>query len=225
MSKSKGNVVTPMGLLEEHGSDAVRYWAAKGGPGVDTAFDAGQMKVGRRLAIKLLNASKFVLAKTEPAGPVTEAIDRGMLQRLASLVREVTQSLEAYDYAAALRETEAFFWTFCDDYIELRQAPARRRRAGLRRRRARRPRPRWSCSCELLAPFLPFVTEEVWSWWREGSIHRSAWPAAGEIEALAGPAGPEDADVPARVRDHGAPPFQAIRPRPGIRRARARSRT
>ena len=77
MSKSKGNVVTPMGLLEEHGSDAVRYWAAKGGPGVDTAFEPGQMKVGRRLAIKLLNASKFVLGKTAPRGPVTEAVDRG----------------------------------------------------------------------------------------------------------------------------------------------------
>ena len=90
MSKSKGNVVTPMGLLEEHGSDAVRYWAAKGGPGVDTAFDAGQMQVGRRLAIKLLNASKFVLGKTEPAGPVTHPVDRGMLTRLADVVRTST---------------------------------------------------------------------------------------------------------------------------------------
>ncbi|HET9269922.1 MAG TPA: valine--tRNA ligase, partial [Vicinamibacterales bacterium] len=119
MSKSKGNVVTPMGLLDEHGSDAVRYWAARGGPGVDTAFDPGQMKVGRRLAIKVLNASKFVLAKTEPAGAVTEAIDRGMLRRLADLVRGVTASLDDYDYAAALRDTETFFWMFCDDYLEL----------------------------------------------------------------------------------------------------------
>src|SRR4029077_15639426 len=79
MSKSKGNVVTPMGLLEEHGSDGVRYWAASARPGTDTAFDTGQMKVGRRLAIKLLNASKFVLANPEPRGEVTAAVDRGFL--------------------------------------------------------------------------------------------------------------------------------------------------
>src|SRR6185436_13087844 len=100
MSKSKGNVVTPMALLEEHGSDAVRYWAAKGGPGVDTAFEPGQMKVGRRLAIKLLNASKFVLSKTEPAGPVSEPLDRAMLVRLAGVVASASESLDSYDYAA-----------------------------------------------------------------------------------------------------------------------------
>ncbi len=86
MSKSKGNVVTPMALLDEHGSDAVRYWAAKGGPGVDTAFEPGQMKIGRRLAIKILNASKFVLARTEPQGPITEPLDRAMLSRLRTVV-------------------------------------------------------------------------------------------------------------------------------------------
>ena len=129
MSKSKGNVVTPMALLEEHGSDAVRYWAAKGGPGVDTAFEPSQMKVGRRLAIKLLNASKFVLSKTEPRGAatgVTEVLDRGMLDRLARVTDTATRDLDAYDYAAALRDTEEFFWWFCDDYIEL----VKRRRAG-----------------------------------------------------------------------------------------------
>ena len=89
MSKSKGNVVTPMALLEEHGSDGVRYWAASGRPGTDTAFDPGQMKVGRRLAIKLLNASRFALMQAEPRGPITEPLDRGMLTALAALGRRI----------------------------------------------------------------------------------------------------------------------------------------
>jgi valyl-tRNA synthetase len=182
MSKSKGNVVTPMGLLEQHGSDAVRYWAAKGGPGVDTAFDAGQMQVGRRLAIKLLNASKFVLGKTAPVGAVTHALDRGMLTRLADLVRGATNNLDQYDYTAALRETETFFWWFCDDHIE----HVKRRRAGDGPGAASATA---SCATalavmlRLFAPFVPFVTDEVWSWWREGSIHQAPWPTDTEILA------------------------------------------
>jgi valyl-tRNA synthetase len=185
MSKSKGNVVTPLALLEEHGSDAVRYWAAKGGPGVDTAFDPGQMKVGRRLAIKLLNASKFVLSKTEPVGAVTEAIDRGMLFWLRDVVGEAGADLAQYDYGAALRTTEAFFWGFCDDYIEL----AKRRRAGSEAGAAsanRAAQTALSVMLRLFAPYLPFVTEEVWSWWQEGSIHHASWPTAGEVEAVLG---------------------------------------
>ncbi len=182
MSKSKGNVVTPMALLEEHGSDAVRYWAAKGGPGVDTAFEPGQMKVGRRLAIKLLNASKFVLARTEPIGPVTEPIDLGMLGELVALEQKVTDSLDAYDYAAALRDIEAFFWTFCDYYIELVK---RRRQADDAAARSAISASRIALSAVLrmFAPFTPFVTEEVWSWWQTGSIHQAQWPATSLPEA------------------------------------------
>jgi valyl-tRNA synthetase len=179
MSKSKGNVVTPMALLEEHGSDAVRYWAAKGGPGVDTAFDSGQMKVGRRLAIKLLNASKFVLSKIEPPGQVTEALDRGMLQRLERLVASSTKHLEEYDYAAALRETEEFFWWFCDDYIEL--VKRRRAREGAEgASAATAAATALSVLLRLFAPFLPFVTEEIWSWWHDRSIHHALWPTVDE---------------------------------------------
>jgi valyl-tRNA synthetase len=182
MSKSKGNVVTPMALLQEHGSDAVRYWAAKGGPGVDTAFDAGQMQVGRKLAIKLLNASRFVLGKTAPTGPVTQAIDRGMLTRLAELMRTTTAHFDAYDYTAALREAETFFWWFCDDHIE----HVKRRRSGEDDAAASA-----TASCltalsvmlRLFAPFVPFVTEEVWSWWQDGSVHRAAWPTDAEVHA------------------------------------------
>jgi valyl-tRNA synthetase len=207
MSKSKGNVVTPMGLLEEHGSDAVRYWAARGGPGVDTAFDAGQMKIGRRLAIKLLNASKFVLTKTTPSGPVTEALDRGMLWRLADLVRHVSRHLDAYDYASALRETEDLFWWFCDDYIEL----VKRRRVADDAAAASAVTASTralSVLLRLFAPFLPFVTEEVWSWWQTGSVHRAPWPTAEEVvDGLADASQADDhtasraaSDVTARIR-------------------------
>ena len=128
MSKSKGNVVTPLPLLEQHGADAVRYWAAGGRPGTDTAVDEGQMKVGRRLAIKVLNASRFALGRladedgtvvAPPIGRSPLPIDRAMLARLAAVVDEATAAFEAYDYARALERTEAFFWSFCDDYLEL----------------------------------------------------------------------------------------------------------
>src|SRR4051812_16090195 len=182
MSKSKGNVVTPMGLLEEHGSDGVRYWAASGRSGTDTAFDPGQMKVGRRLAIKLLNASKFVLVNPGPHGPVTAAIDRGLLTSLAAIVRQSTADLEQYHYTRVLEVTETFFWSFCDDYLELvkgrrygDQGPDLAASANAALLTA------LSTMLRLFAPFLPFVTEEVWSWWREGSVHQAQWPTADEV--------------------------------------------
>ena len=120
MSKSKGNVVTPMGLLEEHGADGVRYWAASARPGTDTAFDPAQMKVGRRLAIKLLNAAKFVLARSEPRGPITHPLDAGILTNLAVARSRIHRAArDDYDYAWVLQHTETFFWDFCDNYLEL----------------------------------------------------------------------------------------------------------
>ena len=188
MSKSKGNVVTPMALLEEHGSDGVRYWAANARPGTDTTFDPGQMKVGRRLATKILNASRFALLQAEPRGAVTAPLDKGMLLNLASLVRFATQKLDDYDYASALNEIEKSFWTFCDDYIELVKS---RRYGDFGEESAASANTALAAALEtylrLFAPYLPFVTEEVWSWWRAGSVHRAMWPTPGELERAAGP--------------------------------------
>jgi valyl-tRNA synthetase len=184
MSKSKGNVVTPSDLFDQYGSDAVRYWAACARPGVDTAFSEEQMKVGRKLATKLLNLSKFVLGagEADASAVPSDLVDQAMLSRLADVVEEATTALEQFDYARALERTEAFFWWFCDDYVELVKTRAygetqdsSSARVSLRRA--------LSILQRLLAPMLPFATEEVWSWWQSGSIHRTNWPTSNETLA------------------------------------------
>jgi valyl-tRNA synthetase len=186
MSKSKGNVVTPMHLLEEYGADAARYWAASGRPGTDTAFDPKQMKVGRRLAVKLLNASKFALTDLPAAAEsLTHPLDRALIARLAAVVGEATDNFEQYDYARALERSETFFWWYCDYYLELvkgrryDQDPAVSASVSLALRTS------LSVFQRLFAPFLPFVCEEVWSWWQRGSVHRAPWPDTAELAAAA----------------------------------------
>lgn len=213
MSKSKGNVVVPNEPIDKFGADAVRYWAASAKLGLDATYDEGQMKIGRRLAIKLLNATKFALAigredehhhvgqaasaAWNPAD-VTDPLDRALMAKLAQVVEQATAALDDYEHAKALEVIESFFWQFCDDYIEL----VKNRAYGTADANGVAPAEadvRSACTtlgmaldafARLLAPYLPYAAEEVWSWMHEGegSVHRAAWPDAAVYRQAAGDA-------------------------------------
>ena len=216
MSKSKGNVVVPNEPIEKFGADAVRYWAAAARLGLDATYDIGQMKIGRRLAIKLLNATKFALAigredenhhvgaaaetSWNPAD-VTEPLDRAAMAKLALVVRQATEALEAYEHSKALEVIESYFWQFCDDYIEL----VKNRAYGTPDEQGNVPSEKAVKSARtalglgldafarLLAPYLPYASEEVWSWMHagSGSVHRAAWPVVNPYVEAATGASPE----------------------------------
>jgi len=210
MSKSKGNVVVPKEPIEKFGADAVRYWAAAARLGLDATYDVGQMKIGRRLAIKLLNATKFALAigredenhhvgspatATWNPADVTEPLDRAAMAKLAVVIRQATDNLESYEHSKALEVIESFFWQFCDDYIEL----VKNRAYGTPDEHGKVPSDKAVKSARtalglgldafarLLAPYLPYATEEVWSWMHagSGSVHHAAWPTPERYAAAA----------------------------------------
>ena len=183
MSKSKGNVVLPTEPLERHGTDAVRYWAASARLGTDAAYDEQQMRVGRRLAIKILNASKFALSRLagapDPSKPPAhiEPLDASMLGLLGEVVSAATQAFEHFDYARALEQTEAFFWRFCDDYLELVKTRAYGDPSSPSTASAHHGlHEALTIQLRLFAPFLPYAAEEAWSWFHDDSIHLAPWP-------------------------------------------------
>ncbi|MCG6922021.1 MAG: valine--tRNA ligase [Acidobacteria bacterium] len=191
MSKSKGNVVTPMHLLDEYGADAVRYWSLSARLGTDTAFDEKVLKVGRRLVTKVFNASKFVLAQSAPDGPVVRVLDVSFLARLQETVERATTLLEELDYAGALDAIERFFWSgFTDTYVEMVKSRARSETDAEGRASAVAAlQLGLKVVLRLLAPYLPYVTEEAWSWGfartqNAPSIHRAAWPSSEEFARL-----------------------------------------
>jgi valyl-tRNA synthetase len=174
MGKSAGNAESPTELLDRYGADAMRYWAAKARLGTDTTFDVAQVKVGRRLATKLLNATRFVLSFPEPSGRPAEPVDISFLAALNEAVDTATSAFETFEHSRALEITENVFWRFCDDYLEL----VKERAYGGCDSARSTLRQAISVLLRLSAPFQPFATEEAWSWFNAESVHAATWPSS-----------------------------------------------
>ena len=195
MSKSKGNILVPETLLEQHGADVIRYWAASSRLGADTAYSEDVVKNGKRLVNKLWNAAKFVsqhfdkipeadkkLDLDEVKGKICCDFDKYFLKQLSELVKIASAEFKGYEYAVAMEKIEQFFWpTFCDNYLEISKTRAYDEENS---------NPDGSLSArltlyhglktllKLFAPFMPHITEEIYQLlYNEDSIHaRGQWP-------------------------------------------------
>ncbi|MBN8614842.1 MAG: valine--tRNA ligase [Deltaproteobacteria bacterium] len=199
MSKSVGNVVTPMKLLEDYTADGVRYWAASARLGTDTAFDEKVLKVGKRLVTKLFNAGKYVLAQSAEGdvspGAIREEIDRAFIEELRGLVTKTTAAFDEFEYAQSLMLTEQFFWSrLTDSYLEIVKIRARGEVGDPASRRSAVATLRLALNVllRLFAPVVPYITEEVWSWvfadeTGQKHIHRAPWPTVAELASIPAP--------------------------------------
>jgi valyl-tRNA synthetase len=210
MSKSKGNVVTPVPIVEKHNADSTRYWAASARLGTDTVFDEGVFKIGKRLVTKLFNAGKFVLGQEGVEAPISTELDLAFAAALRRLVAQATRDFEDFNYAHVLQSTETFFWTrFTDTYLELAKPRARRYADGLCEDDAAAQasgsavaglRLGLDVLLRLFAPTLPYITEEVWSWSfaeERGAptIHKAPWPSESDFADIPEPANPASLDL------------------------------
>ena len=203
MSKSLGNAETPLPLIEQYGADSLRYWAGCARLGVDTKMDEQVFKVGKRLVTKIFNAGKFVLAQSGEIHPISHELDRAFAAELRGLVDRATASFDRFDHAGALHDAEGFFWArFTDTFLELAKARARGDLGDAPAQGSAVATLRLGLSVllRLLAPTLPYVTEEVWSWaFAEetgcASIHRSPWPGPADFEGLESPTDPDSLET------------------------------
>jgi len=193
MSKSKGNVVVPIDLIETYGADAVRYWAANARLGSDTAIDEQVFKVGKKLVVKLFNASKFVLNESVDqidTKKISEPLDLSLIYIFNKYLQRITDHMNKFAFAEALALLEDFFWNhFTDNYIELVKNRAKNKNEY---DKAVSGSVTLRIILEnillLFSPFIPMVTEEIWGWIYRGksaryrSIHLEEWPKEIKID-------------------------------------------
>lgn len=179
MSKSRGNIIAPEEILQEHGADAFRQWSAGGAAtGSDIMFSWNDVIAAQRFQTKLWNIARFVLiqlAKAEPTTEVSALADRWLLTRLSETAREVTAAMDGYQFDRGLRAIRDFAWNvFADDYIELAKgrlyADTVNRGSALSTLRIA-----LDALCRMLAPIAPFFAEECYSHLSSESVHAQPW--------------------------------------------------
>jgi len=195
MSKSKGNALSPEGLIEAYSADAVRYWAGKATLAQDTVYDENLFKIGKRLCAKIFNAGRFVKLQLKDqawAGyescfqKITQPIDQAWFFSLLETQKQALKFLENYQHSRALSLIEKQFWLFCDDYLELVKARAYQlcqEEEGLSATHSLDLS--LHLFLKLFAPYLPYVTEEIWlsRYSSSGqSLHQSLYLTKEELE-------------------------------------------
>jgi valyl-tRNA synthetase len=188
MSKSRGNVIEPQGMIEKYSADALRFWAASSKLGEDLAFKEKELVAGQKMVNKLWNASKFCLMHLEDfksplmsqksrsdfsghlkgcqKGKVTEIFDKWILSKLNKLIKESTEGFDDYGYSKIKTGVEKFFWhTFCDYYLEIvKDRLYNPKERGVKGRKSAQQGLYKSILnvLKLIAPIMPYVTEEIY---------------------------------------------------------------
>ena len=188
MSKSLGNGIDPLEMIEKYGCDALRMNMVTGNaPGNDMRFYVERCEAMRNFANKLWNASRYVLmnlsedAKNElPATDKLTIADKWVLSKLNNLIAEVTENLEKYELGVAVQKVYDFLWdSYCDWYIELTKARLYSEDAEQKQTALQVLVYVLDQTLRLLHPFMPFITEEIWqSLPHEGdALIVAQWPA------------------------------------------------
>ena len=184
MSKSLGNVIAPQQVLEKYGADALRYWAASSKLGEDFDYQEKDLITGKKFITKLLNATNFIfmnLKDYKPKKIELAATDRIFLSALNERIIKCTESFEKYEYSKAKSDADLFFWSFCDNYLEIIK---NRVYNGTKEEKESAFYTLYNSLLtilKLMAPFVPFATEEIYQqYFRKNekikSIHISEWP-------------------------------------------------
>ena len=212
MSKSLGNVIDPLELIKEYGTDALRFTLLTGStPGSDMNLSLKKVEANRNFANKIWNAGRLVTANIEQAQPIESAqakatlADRWILARLTELTLDVNRLFDTFQYGEAGRQIYDFFWSeFADWYLEIAKLQIQEDN-GLAWQTLKKMVYILDQSLRMLHPFMPFVTEELWDHLKqvclcvstefapyegwEDALMIASWPAAEEeAEVRAGPA-------------------------------------